>query len=68
MLCQIVWGYETDPWSATSRNTALVGFIKGCTTRGNAPVVPIPKLDLKLKRTNLRELHDANYAGHIGYQ
>lgn len=64
MLSQIVHGYETDPWFATARNTALLDIYQELYYKGDALVVPdIPQL----KRTILRELHDAIYAGHVGY-
>ena len=63
MLSQIVQGYETNPWFASASNTALLDIYQGLYYRGHALVVP----DLpELKRTILRELHDANYAGHVG--
>ena len=63
MLSQIVRGYETDPWFASASNTAILDIYQGLYYRGHALVVPnIPEL----KRTILRELHDANYAGHVG--
>ena len=63
MLSQIVQGYETDPWFASASNTALLDTYQGLYYRGHALVVP----DLpELRRTILRELHDANYAGHVG--
>ena len=65
MLSQIVHGHETDPWFATARNTALLDIYQGLYYKGDALVVPdIPEL----KRAILRALHDANYAGHVGYQ
>ena len=63
MLSQIIKGYETDPWFAISSNTAVLDIYQGLYYRNHALVVPdIPEL----KRTILRELHDANYAGHVG--
>ena len=63
MLSQIIKGYETDSWFASASNTALLDIYQGLYYRGHALVVP----DLpELKRTILRELHDANYAGHLG--
>ena len=63
MLSQIIQGYETDPWFTSASNTALLDIYQGLYYRGHALVVP----DLpELKRTILRELHDANYAGHVG--
>ena len=63
MLSQIYRGYETDPWFATASHTANLDIHQGLYYKGDALVVPdIPEL----KRSILHELHDANYAGHVG--
>ena len=63
MLSRIVRGYETDPWFAAILDTAILDIYQRLYYRGHALVVPnIPEL----KRTILRALHDANYAGHVG--
>ena len=63
MLSQIIQGYSKDPWFASANNTALLEIYQGLYYKGDALVVPdMPEL----KRTILRELHDANYAGHVG--
>ena len=63
MLSQIYRGCETDPWFASASNTANLDVYQGLYYRGDALVVPdIPEL----KHTILHELHDANYAGHVG--
>ena len=65
MLSQIIKGYSVDPWFQSVRNTALLEVYHGLYYRGDALVVPdIPEL----KRSILKELHDANYSGHVGYQ
>ena len=62
-LSQIYRGYETDPWFATASHTANLDIHQGLYYKGDALVVPdIPEL----KRSILHELHDANYAGHVG--
>ena len=63
MLSQIYRGYETDPWFASASYTANLDVYQGLYYKGDALVVPdVPEL----KRTILHELHDANYAGHVG--
>ena len=63
MLSQIYRGYEIDPWFATASHTANLDIHQGLYYKGDALVVPdIPEL----KRSILHELHDANYAGHVG--
>ena len=63
MLSQIYRGYETDLRFASASNTANLDVYQGLYYKGDALVVPdIPGL----KRTILHELHDANYAGHVG--
>ena len=62
MLSQIYWGYETDPWFATASHTANLDIHQGLYYKGDALVPNIPEL----KRSILHELHDANYARHVG--
>ena len=64
MLSQIIQGYSTDPWFSSASNTAQLDIYQGLYYQGDALVVPDI---LELKRMILRELHDANYAGHVGY-
>ena len=64
MLSQIYPGHETDPLFQLQATQPFLIHIRGCTTRVMRLVVPdIPEL----KHTILCELHDANYAGHVGY-
>lgn len=63
MLSQIIEGYSKDPWFASAANTTLLDIHHGLYYKGDALVVPdIPAL----KQNILRELHDSNYAGHVG--
>ena len=63
MLSQIYRGHETDPWFATANHTAHLDIYQGLYYKGDVLVVP----DIhELKRTIMHELHDANYAGHVG--
>ena len=63
MLSQIYQGYETDSWFASASHTANLDVYQGLYYKGDALVVPdVPEL----KRMILHELHDANYASHVG--
>ena len=62
-LSQILQGYETDPWFAKLANRLMLQVQGGVYYRHGALVIPdVPEL----KKEILHELHDANYAGHIG--
>ena len=64
MLSDIIQGYTTDPWFADANHTAELELWHGLYYMGDALVIPdIPNL----KGAILNELHDATYAGHIGY-
>ena len=64
MLSDIIQGYTTDPWFADANHTAELDLWHDLYYKGDALVVPdIPNL----KGAILKELHDANYAGHTGY-
>ena len=62
LLSVIIDGYSTDPWFQPS-NTAELELYNNLYYKGDALVIPdIPEL----KRFILSELHDANYARHVG--
>ncbi len=64
LLSDIIQGYTTDPWFADKNHTAELESWQGLYYKGDALVVPdIPDLEARI----LKELHDANYAGHCGY-
>ena len=64
LLSDIIQGYTTDPWFADTNHTAELESWQGLYYKGDALVVPdIPDLKARI----LKELHDANYAGHCGY-
>ena len=64
MLSQIVQGYDTDPWFQQEQHLAGLELYNGLFYKGDAPVIPdVPEL----KKSFLKELHDSNYCGHVGY-
>ena len=64
MLSQIVQGYESDPWFKQESHTADLEVYNGLYYKDDALVIPaVPEL----KTFTLEELHDADYAGHVGY-
>ena len=65
MLSQIYRGCETDPWFASASHTTNLDVYQGLYYMGDALAIVVPDIP-ELKRTILHELHDANYAGHVG--
>ena len=64
MLSQIVQGYDTDPWFQQEQHVAGLELYNGLFYKGDASVIP----DLpELKKLILKELHELNYCGHVGY-
>ena len=64
MLSEIIQGYHTDPWFSNEHNRADLELYNGLYYKGDALVIPDVQ---KLKVAILKELHDANYSGHVGY-
>ena len=64
MLSQIVQGYDTDPWFQQEHHVAGLELYNGLFYKGDALVIPD---NAELKNFILRELHDSNYCGHVGY-
>ena len=61
---KILQGYTSDPWFADASNTAELELRHGLYCKGDALVVSaLPDLEVKI----LKELHDSNYARHVGY-
>ena len=61
----ILAGYANDAWFADSANIARaeLRMERGAYWKGNALAVPnVPAIRARV----LQELHDANYAGHVG--
>ena len=64
MHSQIVQGYESDPCFKQDSHTAGLEVYNGFYYKGDALGIPaVPEL----KTFILKELHDADYAGHVGY-
>ena len=57
-------GYETGSWFQQQNNTADLELYNGLYYKQDALAIPDVT---ELKRFILRELHDFNYAGHVGY-
>ena len=64
MLSQMVQGYDTDPWFQQEHHLTGLELYNGLFYKGDALVIPnVPELTKSI----LKELHDSNYCGHVGY-
>ena len=64
LLCQIMQGYDSDPWFSKQSNLVDLELYNGLYYKGNALIIPD---DPDLKMFILKKLHDANNSGHVGY-